>query len=1231
MAHLYPGIFFIGPTAERVSFASQQRRSLNLTWALNETVGLAGKRVAVVGGGLAGLTAAAGAVACGADVYLFEAQDELCPHQRETDHRFIHPSINFWPSEPLSGVTNWPFLNWYAAPSRDVISEVERQWKRDFSDRTAVEKNARVHSVENVNDKVRLTYGDAGSSKDFNLVILAAGFGQERSLPSVAADSYWQDRAIDRLTITKTRRIWISGTGDGALIDCLRVCYRAFQRGQILVQTAMELDAALRVQIIEVEVKAASLPSDEERSEFLAREYQDLADRPTVFKPLSKALAKGDVKPFVNLVHRLPTPFDGRTAPIHRLLFAVALKEGLIEPIRGDLSSNASGPILIRHGSGKAEAINADRIILRHGAEGALNGLISKGAIAELQSESYRKHQNALNSAQWPDRYFESLMTSRFTRMNDQLSEFLKDAVRIFRGAMSAHNIQGNVSLIKPNGIYTIDAKIAQHDSTRIRLLPDSVLGVPVNMSIESEVAVLHGRSTSAPLVVRPGSLIGFGSDAPDQWHPITCLSGGPAPGQAKAVCLLHAQSIVPGTPVYLHRADSAQRIGHVGRLILHRTSDKPGSEPAAVFVLVDLDTHVAARGAPSGKVLTGFIADPIDLLSAGAERNVQKWGSGSTPSAGVVSSVAGSMLLPGPRGAGTLLTDVITVESETTFSVPGDSGSMVVTATGGMAVGAIIAGSTLHTFLIPIGQILDLCQIQLMTSEAVGDIYDASLLLELGRLRNDRWQLDEAAAFFERAVAVSARGSLEALYAAVDLSLVRSRQGRFSEAESILRARLDERAQTPDSRPLLDALVLQRLGNACADQRRFDEGEGYVRRALEIRMTVQAEDHRDVSNTLRSLASVLRRQGRLDEAHQLIEKVLTIRQRTIGLHHVDTADAIMELGWLFLDKGQLSDAFEQFEKARLILERLEISGPQLAATLHALGAALARQGRPEHAEKVLREALEIRRAVLGEHHPVVGASLLALGNVLSDIDRMADGETALIEGLLISKAVFGEDHLETARLERALGSNLRRQRKFDEAEHHLQRAFAIRTTAPVIAAELHEVCLEIGWLRLELGRLDLAEQAFRQVLEGSRDTSSGATSSPLLAQASAMQGLASVLSRQADSAEAEAMFREALAIRESVLGGTHLAIVNSIMGLANILGERGQLAEAENLYRRAIVIREDRLGPHHRETVAALKSLGSVLRRQQKFDEAEQVLMRAAQIAAKSPQAHGQVHVQRD
>ncbi|MBN1210848.1 MAG: NAD(P)-binding protein, partial [Myxococcaceae bacterium] len=73
-----PGVFVLGSFERRATLYSQQVRALNLIHALLAEGRLkAGDRVAIVGGGAGGMTAAAGAAVRGCKVTLLEQAEDL--------------------------------------------------------------------------------------------------------------------------------------------------------------------------------------------------------------------------------------------------------------------------------------------------------------------------------------------------------------------------------------------------------------------------------------------------------------------------------------------------------------------------------------------------------------------------------------------------------------------------------------------------------------------------------------------------------------------------------------------------------------------------------------------------------------------------------------------------------------------------------------------------------------------------------------------------------------------------------------------------------------------------------------------------------------------------------------------------------------------------------------------------------------------------------------------------
>ena len=110
---------------------------------------------------------------------------------------------------------------------------------------------------------------------------------------------------------------------------------------------------------------------------------------------------------------------------------------------------------------------------------------------------------------------------------------------------------------------------------------------------------------------------------------------------------------------------------------------------------------------------------------------------------------------------------------------------------------------------------------------------------------------------------------------------------------------------------------------------------------------------------------------------------------------------------------------------------------------------------------------------------------------------------------------------------------------------------------------------------------------------------------------------------RQAEGrwAEAEALFRESLALREEVHDPVHPEVAESVQNLAVVLLEAGDPArtqELEGLVRRSVDLRRELFGEDHLDTAQSLNALATFLLGRAEGDdlmEAEQIYRRIAQI----------------
>lgn len=229
----YKRAFLLAVKASRVSFAAQQMRAFNLVWALSETQPVADKSVAVIGAGLAGLTAAVALRLLGAKVTLFEKANTEMHLQRGNSTRHIHPNIIDWPSdESERNLTSFPFLNWHAGMCNEVSAWIMEQWQ-ELHDSISL----RFQTVATIGgeDDTNVSVLVENKSEPFTFVIACVGFGLEQTLSGLPFLSYWDNDNLARadLQSQKRRRFLVCGAGDGALIDIARILVADFDHAKI--------------------------------------------------------------------------------------------------------------------------------------------------------------------------------------------------------------------------------------------------------------------------------------------------------------------------------------------------------------------------------------------------------------------------------------------------------------------------------------------------------------------------------------------------------------------------------------------------------------------------------------------------------------------------------------------------------------------------------------------------------------------------------------------------------------------------------------------------------------------------------------------------------------------------------------------------------------------------------------------------------------------------------------
>ena len=358
-------VWVLGALERNVSIQLQQVRALNLVWQLHRTGRLvAGTEILVVGGGFAGLTAAAGAARLGAEVTVLERGAALLSLQRNNRVRVIYPHLHEWPRpEAKHERAGLPVLDWRAQLAADMAAEVLAGFEREM---------ARGHIVLRL-DAPPLDEAGVLEAALRGEVILALGLGVERSFGSLPLGSYWLDDTIRQPVVDgRPARHLVSGLGEGGVIDAMTLALSDFSHGQLAdAIDAVDGMAAVHAALLAIERDVDLEAADTARANReLTAAYRALVVPPAVDDWL-RAHRRNDTAVTLNGPER--DAISPKADLLNRFVMSRLLQTGVVDYHPGAIATltgddHAGYAVTFDDGS----RLDFDRVHIRHGTVPAL-------------------------------------------------------------------------------------------------------------------------------------------------------------------------------------------------------------------------------------------------------------------------------------------------------------------------------------------------------------------------------------------------------------------------------------------------------------------------------------------------------------------------------------------------------------------------------------------------------------------------------------------------------------------------------------------------------------------------------------------------------------------------------------------------------------------------------------------------------------------------------------------
>jgi hypothetical protein len=713
-----------------VTFHSQQLRAFNLIWALFESGVLErGKELAVIGGGLAGMTVAAAARICGCKVALYEKAPQFMHLQRGNFTRFIHPNIYDWPEKGSEDPeTHLPCLNWRAEIADKVVEQIEEGWNQ-------VAKGVKTffgHEVEKVfhhcgRPTITVTKPKL-VQESFDCVIAAVGFGIERTMHDVIFRSYWSTDALHQpvLGATGPKRYLVSGCGDGGLIDALRLSLTDFDHARFtrgMVEGASL--AKLKKSLLAIDQKAPK--NESEACVYYFQAYSGLTIPKTLRQSLTARLRQ-DTQVMLNGPDH--NPMSPRASILNRFAVFLLLEQGKLTYQEGRITKvamvNATYRVNLMKTDGRSIVLEFDDIVVRHGPEPIIGQLLP-----EVSNSLTKSGADPTSVKLWSDSFY-PVVKPRRTK-TDAFQVAMKQFEEVSKRLFDPKHVE-MIGIGMLDGEYVYVVTLTGDSPNRfpstingIRIVVRKSVGKIVPQALPKTVRgkpKVRGKPPSSRVRRREQMALSWGAGIKNYDNALR--EGGLSHARVGSIgCFVE---MVTGEVAILstnHVLAGANK-GIVGDRIVQ--GDASGQElESGIARLHSFVPLIFSQGKSGGEKMWNQVDAAIAVLNAGQEYLNVPHGSRLN---GVATAQPGDAVFKVSRTTGFTRGIVVTVnclvgpiiyeeglcwfrdviairgQGGTSFSSGGDSGAIVLRADGA-ALGMVFSGSDTYTYACPMPSVL--------------------------------------------------------------------------------------------------------------------------------------------------------------------------------------------------------------------------------------------------------------------------------------------------------------------------------------------------------------------------------------------------------------------------------------------------------------------------------------------------------------------------------------------
>jgi eukaryotic-like serine/threonine-protein kinase len=285
---------------------------------------------------------------------------------------------------------------------------------------------------------------------------------------------------------------------------------------------------------------------------------------------------------------------------------------------------------------------------------------------------------------------------------------------------------------------------------------------------------------------------------------------------------------------------------------------------------------------------------------------------------------------------------------------------------------------------------------------------------------------------------------------------------------------------------------------------------------------------------------------------------------------------------------------------------------PAVQAELYqTLGSIYEKLGKLDRADPLLQSSLHRHKAVSGPDSADVANDLVALGRLRLEQSQLPEAERLVRDGLAMAHRHLPPNDPAVAKALSTLGRVLEERGSYDESVKTLDEAVRLQSARGDVTPDLSDSVNELATAHYYLGQRAQADALYRRALAMDRQLYGDLH--PRVADD--YYGVGLLQHDLGRDAEAERYFRDALRVKKSWYGNDHpdTALITAAVGQS--LMYQGRFDEAAQTLQDALAIQERLFGKNHAQVAMTLNQIGVLEIRRGHLDDAEKDLLRMADI----------------